>query len=85
MADREFWLPGPQPEPTTQVPTVSETWVERQGRVSQFNSRIDIFAEVSKHVDDIAQEARIGRDQTDDRQVDMSPASLTRVGWAQRA
>ena len=59
MADRGFGLPRPQPEPTAQVPTLSETWVERQSAVSQFNSRIDIFAEVSKNVCDIAQDARI--------------------------
>src|SRR5215472_1041711 len=59
MADRGFGLPRPQPEPPAQVPTLSETWVERQSAVSQFNSRIDIFAEVSKHVRDIAQDTRI--------------------------
>src|SRR6516225_10960076 len=59
VADPEFGLPGPQPKPAAPVPALSETRVKGQRAVDQLNREIDVLAEVSKCVSNMAQHARI--------------------------
>ena len=59
MANCQFRLPRPQPEPTTCHPTASETWVERQSTVDQFDGGIDVFAKIGESGGSPAENARV--------------------------
>ena len=59
--DRRFRLPGPQPKPTAICPTASETRVEHQGPVNQFDGGIDVFAKISQYEGGGGQDKRVVR------------------------
>ena len=59
MADRNFRLPRPQPEPTAYHPTTSKIRIERQGTVNQLDGCIDVFTKITEYVRSPAKNAGV--------------------------
>ena len=59
MANREFRLPGPQPEPTAYHPTASKARIECQSTVDQFDGGINVFAKIGECVSSPAEDTRV--------------------------
>jgi hypothetical protein len=59
MANCEFRLPRPQPEPTTCHPTASEAWVERERTVDQFDGGMNVFAKIGESGGSPAEDTRV--------------------------
>ena|SRR6516165_3755696 len=59
MLDRNIVMTGPEPQPSTYSPTAVGARIQIEGAVNQRECRLDIPFEISEHVGNVADYARI--------------------------